>query len=1086
MDDFFAEQEKRMNLPDEDMDEYIRQRLEFQRKRRTLSWANEDAPGIDNSSQTQDHRAEPPRETAPFTRTSELSRTVAKEVTAPSPPDSSHESSGNLKRKSVEVTALDKRRKQEDPDGKFAIDTVSPAMPSRNESAEIPHENRALIDGVRGKRASTTIPRSKSKTDLSRTFTGEMRPANTKGGQCSDVRVASEMHNRSVATPNEGRMPSRYLNDSPLVGHASRIDPSKPRNRACSSNSLVNAVVDTPLARPVASATMPPTAWQSLSKSSNQSIAADQSMKVKTVNTITAEGSSTFTIAYSPGANASSSRRGIIGDTPEPSAVDGGNTRRHAPSFLGHPATIFPDQSRFIPQATSTQLPLQEYSPLREPSDAADPMVVESTEPRGATYAQNVAKGAPANVSTITSPGNTPSHAHKRMSSSDIDIAFPSSSPAAESSKGNKAATNNRTKASVSKPKIGKKSKEKPPLMTPLEYAQKLQAQFEPDRPRKTNYLEGKRIFYVGGDMQFASPKTRGRMDYIVKHGGTLVPSYDPSAVTHIVTDANSRPTLRALGLKSLTAIPVHIPTVTWSWVISGLGRTGRKSGELKGKDKANHDVDGTGMDFEFLHAAFHERIDAGTTWQKLVGKRDGEGDSGDFSRISDFTQDTKIKNAASSTVLFKVLPPAPLNLTSPSEKPGLGVTDNSAKPPSEASGKEADPLADFYAMAKAERDAAWGQDQEDSDDGDGSDGDIEGKRGPIPRRGFICDKKEPQQHVCANQDIIDKLEELMELHKAKPSDDDRWRVFSYSKCIRALRSYPKRIKSFSQARAIKGVGEKTALKIMEIIETGGLRRIAYAKTDDVEVINVFQGVYGVGRQTAFMWYASGCRTLDDVKARKGGIKLSTVQEIGVRFYDDINSRMSRSEAEKIFNMIKPIALDFDAHLFVEIMGSFRRGKPDCGDIDILITRRPFDGKTHAGVLPEILAALHSAKILTEDLSLPEDFSALELSYRGLCRLPEPNSKRRRIDILCVPWESRGAALLYYTGDDIFNRAMRMKANVLGYSLNQRGLYGGVVRDPRDRRVKVSEGNIVASETEEEIFKILGVPWQEPRERVRG
>ncbi|EGO20223.1 hypothetical protein SERLADRAFT_477608, partial [Serpula lacrymans var. lacrymans S7.9] len=61
----------------------------------------------------------------------------------------------------------------------------------------------------------------------------------------------------------------------------------------------------------------------------------------------------------------------------------------------------------------------------------------------------------------------------------------------------------------------------------------------------------------------------------IVKHGGTLLPLYNPEEVTHIVTDANTRPTLRALGLKSLTGIPDHIPTVKWSWVISGLGRLG-------------------------------------------------------------------------------------------------------------------------------------------------------------------------------------------------------------------------------------------------------------------------------------------------------------------------------------------------------------------------------------------------------------------------------------------------------------------------------------------------------------------------------
>ncbi len=44
------------------------------------------------------------------------------------------------------------------------------------------------------------------------------------------------------------------------------------------------------------------------------------------------------------------------------------------------------------------------------------------------------------------------------------------------------------------------------------------------------------------------------------------------------------------------------------------------------------------------------------------------------------------------------------------------------------------------------------------------------------------------------------------------------------------------------------------------------------------------------------------------------------------------------------------LALSIDPKLFVEIMGSYRRGKADCGDIDIMITRCPDDdGKTHAG-----------------------------------------------------------------------------------------------------------------------------------------
>jgi DNA polymerase lambda len=36
-------------------------------------------------------------------------------------------------------------------------------------------------------------------------------------------------------------------------------------------------------------------------------------------------------------------------------------------------------------------------------------------------------------------------------------------------------------------------------------------------------------------------------------------------------------------------------------------------------------------------------------------------------------------------------------------------------------------------------------------------------------------------------------------------------------------------------------------VKIMEILQTGDLRRINYERTDAVEVTRLFQGIYGVG-----------------------------------------------------------------------------------------------------------------------------------------------------------------------------------------------------------------------------------------------
>lgn len=92
-----------------------------------------------------------------------------------------------------------------------------------------------------------------------------------------------------------------------------------------------------------------------------------------------------------------------------------------------------------------------------------------------------------------------------------------------------------------------------------------------------------------------------------------------------------------------------------------------------------------------------------------------------------------------------------------------------------------------------------------------------------------------------------------------------------------------------------------------------------------------------------------------------------------------------------------------------------------------------------------------------------------------------PSGKLRRIDILAIPFDQYGAALLYFTGNEHFNRSIRLYANKNGYSLNQRGLFAGVARD-RDRK-KTNDGVCVASRTEQEIFDVLGIRWRPPHLR---
>ncbi|KAH9996416.1 hypothetical protein BJV74DRAFT_883693 [Russula compacta] len=628
-----------------------------------------------------------------------------------------------------------------------------------------------------------------------------------------------------------------------------------------------------------------------------------------------------------------------------------------------------------------------------------------------------------------------------------------------------------RSEASVVRPKLsvtatakqsaGKKraAKAKPELVTPTEFARRLQEQvtttnstsdFGSRKARQltaklpvkavqpSQYLKDHVIFYTGGDLTYASARTRGCMSVIHRHGGTVLPTFDPARTTHIVTETDEKNTLRALGLKNLSEIPLEIPTVKWSWVISGKSIPGEKDRQQ--------------MDYEFMHAAFPSRMDAG---RSLAGKGKGK---------------QKLDVGASNALITGALQAS-------KTPPRAASPDSSSSCESSRGIDEEVPGA--LSRQPPDNEQLAGPSHRESRL---SSRECSPPAKNAPRKklaGFICDDptgtSEANSAPCVNQDIIDQLSELAELHRTKPTQDDKWRVIGYTKAYIFSRT----------SHILNGVGEKTALKIIEIIETGALRRIDAERTEDVSAVQLFQGIYGVGQSTARAWYLAGCRTLEDIKQRKGGIVLSRAQEIGLKYYDDINTRIPREEASEIFGEIKSIALSLDPKLFVDIMGSYRRGKATCGDIDVMITRSTDDGRTHAGILPKLLSALRSAGIVTEDLSLSPDASDnLECTYRGLCIRPTKAGQhkqpriQRRIDILAIPWECRGAALIYYTGDDIFNRSMRLKANKMGYSLNQRGLFAGVVRSTGDRSVKTNAGGSPLSDG---VFQPL-CPFPAPKD----
>ncbi|XP_062399259.1 DNA polymerase lambda isoform X2 [Sardina pilchardus] len=337
-----------------------------------------------------------------------------------------------------------------------------------------------------------------------------------------------------------------------------------------------------------------------------------------------------------------------------------------------------------------------------------------------------------------------------------------------------------------------------------------------------------------------------------------------------------------------------------------------------------------------------------------------------------------------------------------------------------------------------------------------------------------------PGKWVCAqssvakcnnhNKHLTDKLEPLA---KAYTHKGDRWRALGYSKAINALKSYHKPVTSYEEACQIPGIGHKMADKIMEIMESGHLRKLDHMG-EDVPVLELFSNIWGVGAKTALLWYQMGFRTLDDIRTKA---TLNHTQQIGLKHYDDFLDRMPREEAAAIEKTVREAAHAVDPGLVSVACGSYRRGKATCGDVDVLITHP--DGKSHRGIFSKVLHILHESGFLTDDLVSSED-NGEQKKYMGVCRLPGPGQRHRRLDVIVVPHGEFACALLYFTGSAHFNRSMRALAKTKRMSLSEHSLNCNVLRQGA---AKVAAGSPLPTHSERDVFTHLGVPYREPHER---
>ncbi|XP_028269288.1 DNA polymerase lambda [Parambassis ranga] len=334
----------------------------------------------------------------------------------------------------------------------------------------------------------------------------------------------------------------------------------------------------------------------------------------------------------------------------------------------------------------------------------------------------------------------------------------------------------------------------------------------------------------------------------------------------------------------------------------------------------------------------------------------------------------------------------------------------------------------------------------------------------------WVCAQSSQSKSNNFNKHITDKLEVLA---KAYTHQGDKWRALSYSKAVNALKSYHKPVTSYQEACQIPGIGKSMADKIDEIMESGHLRKLDHIG-DAVPVLELFTNIWGAGTKTAQLWYQQGFRTLEDIRTKA---HLSNTQKIGLKHYDDFLDRMPREEAAAIEKVVRDATKATDPGLVAMACGSYRRGKATCGDVDVLISHP--DGKSHKGVFSKVLESLHDSGFLTDDLVSHEE-NGEQKKYMGVCRLPGPGQRHRRLDIIVVPYGEFACALMYFTGSAHFNRSMRALAKTKKMSLSEHSLNKDVVRQGS---MKVHGGTPLSTPTEKDVFSRLGIPYREPQER---
>ena len=346
---------------------------------------------------------------------------------------------------------------------------------------------------------------------------------------------------------------------------------------------------------------------------------------------------------------------------------------------------------------------------------------------------------------------------------------------------------------------------------------------------------------------------------------------------------------------------------------------------------------------------------------------------------------------------------------------------------------------------------------------------------------------------------ITDYKEKYIEILKElkfynKNYEKEHFKALKYENAIEALKDFSEELTNSSQIKNIPNIVKAMTEKLDELIKTNKVKKLELLKEKYPEgaeeykkekIKEIFMTIHGIGDTTAQEIVDLNILTIEELKKRKDeklrGKKknlplLTKKQQKGLVYLEETKERIPRSEIiefEKLFKkefmeLLNEKDESLENHIF-EITGSYRRGKPDSGDIDLLFTAY----NNNKSIYYDFKNRLVSKNIIVAELTNGTNKSMV------IGKLT-PESKARRIDLLYATPEERPFALLYFTGSKEFNTAMRQHALNQELTLNEHEFQK--INKNKEKIGKVTQ----LFKTEKDIFDYLNMEYKEPHQRING